>query len=575
MLNINSFKVGIVAFPTSKNLVRLLTGIVVLCFFAACGNKSESAGMGPLADIVFMGSVDGWSGSMDKGVYSLTNEADDPNAIRYFFTESGDENGGRRSVSVDVKTAEMGSDARAGLLYGYRESPKFYYLVVASSSGEIGIYKRDDSGFGLSSSTSIEMGDDDSVRLELNEKGRELTVVANGRTISTIENDNVGKGRLGIAAFGLGRFGFTNYVQTPAAETPSAKTTSKQPERRENIAQNQKREGLIMLEFKDPSMGGMVMFTAPYPEGWKIDSNPNDQLSMTGPGKIMAYENMSAQFTYSNDPFSRQIAQSSGAQMAPPMHIEQFLNQRFGPYMKEKGFDMTDSYQLPKIQDFWDLYSMGLPQGMNKRSFIVIGADWKGANGFKACTVLVMTTLEKYDYVRWWVLSGELFAPESEFENAKDAYLHAGAMTELNPRWQIATNNRLLESIRASKEHWDGQMRQIQIQHINRMNAIAERGKTSSSVAQINSDILDISHSGFLKRSNMVSSGQAKEVNMLSGQSVITNASTGEMFQVETQPGNYWVGSNAEYFSTENVQYDPNTDNSMNSQGWTLFEVKQ
>lgn len=90
----------------------------------------------------------------------------------------------------------------------------------------------------------------------------------------------------------------------------------------------------------------------------------------------------------------------------------------------------------------------------------------------------------------------------------------------------------------------DERMRQSQIQHIGRMNSILACSETSSNVAKTNSD--------------MVSADQAKEVNMLSGQFVISNPATGENYQVGPRPGNYWVNSNAEYFGTKNVLYDPN-----------------
>ena len=84
------------------------------------GEDSQAGGIGPLQDVVFLGTVDGWSGTTAAGTYWLENQAD-ASDIRYFYTPYSKGEGGKRSVRVDVNMDEAHPDARAGLLYGYRE----------------------------------------------------------------------------------------------------------------------------------------------------------------------------------------------------------------------------------------------------------------------------------------------------------------------------------------------------------------------------------------------------------------------------------------------------------------------
>ncbi|MCB0360864.1 MAG: hypothetical protein KDD44_14545, partial [Bdellovibrionales bacterium] len=258
-----------------------------------------------------------------------------------------------------------------------------------------------------------------------------------------------------------------------------------------------------------------------------------------------------------------------------PMPIEQYLQQVFKPHMEQRGFSFQSSYPLPEIQKFWDLFSAGMPQGLSQRSYHVLGADWISGNGSKACTVLVMNILQQGQYVSWNVSASELYAPTPAFAASKDAYLYAVAKTEMNPQWQIAQNQQLIQKIRADRQIADEQMRQSSIQHLNRMNAILARGEANSAIAKINSDILDISHAGFLKRSDMVSKGQSDTVNMIGEHSIIANNTTGERYRVEAGSGNYWVNGQGEYFRTENTLYDPRTDSGLNQQQWTQFEVER
>ncbi len=105
------------------------------------------------------------------------------------------------------------------------------------------------------------------------------------------------------------------------------------------------------------------------------------------------------------------------------------------------------------------------------------------------------------------------------------------------------------------------------------MNAILARGKSSSNIAKINSDILDINHAGYLKRDSMVSAGQAKTIDMLSGSSIITNPTTGEHYRVEAGANHYWVNNEGKFFNTENPLIDPRTDINISNQQWEKYEV--
>ncbi|MDQ8186957.1 hypothetical protein [Pelagicoccus sp. SDUM812002] len=555
-----------------KAAIVISMGIATAFFLTGCGGNSQPRGIGPLANVVFSGSVDGWTGSLEDGIYWLENSAGDPNDIRYFYTSPTAGKNGERSAKVEVKTAEMNAEARAGLLYAYRESPRFYYLIVASNSGAVDIYQRDGNDFRLTQSNSISLKKDGTVQLEAIEKGRELTVIANGKKLATIENDNIGTGTLGIAAFGLGKFGFTNYEQSPdeAAQTANKETAKSPAQIKSPTSSSQK--NLTMLDFKDPK-NGMVQHRSPYPKGWRYDTNPNDQLVMTGPNGVQVYQTDSGRYVYSNDPSAIQSARMQGAQVAPPMALPDFLQQQYSPYMQQRGFRLTNSYPMPEIKSFWELLGASMPQGLSRKQFEVIGAEWENSNAQRAFTILVLSILQDQTYVTWNVNAGELYASNSEYETAKAAYVYGASNIEMNPDWQIAKNNELLAQIRANTQYWDARTKESQIQHISRMNAILARGEASSSIAKINSDILDISHAGYLKRSDMVSAGQAKSVNMIGEHSVISNPTTGELYKVDAGAQNYWVNADGKYFPTDNTLYDPRTDISISDQQWERFEV--
>lgn len=559
-------------------------GLTVFCCFTSLGKSSVKAeGLGPLSDYVFSGDVDGWSGSTEKGVYWLENKEGDAGDIRYFYTPVFKNGSNKRSAKIEVITTGMHKDARAGLLYGYRESPRFYYLIVASTDGAIEIYKRDGSNFQLTQSSSSDSKNSGSAQIEVKEAGRELSVIFNGRTIATLENNNIGKGALGIAAFGLGRFGFADYQQGPSGAKPSTEKASdalpkeskeRQVEPRTNgpITEPKPRGKLVYLDYRDPKKR-MVQYRSPFPGGWSFDQNPNDKLSLTGPNGVEVYQTESAWFFYSNDPFARESAQKLGRPVAPVMPLATYLQKQFAPYMEQRGFKITKQYPMPRIVDFWEIYASTMPQGLSRKQFDSIGVEWENRDGSRALTILLLWTAQNESYVTWNVSASELYAPKGAFENAKNAYVYGSINTEVNPAWQIAMNKDLIAQIMKNRKQVGELTRQSQIQHIGRMNAILARGQASAQVAKINSDILDISHAGYLKRSDMVSTGQSKSINGIGEHSVIGNANTGERYRVETGHSNYWVNGNGEYFSTDDSLYDPRRDRSISDQRWEQFEV--
>ena len=329
---------------------------------------------------------------------------------------------------------------------------------------------------------------------------------------------------------------------------------------------------LTYLDIEDPKMG-MVMLSIPFPAGWQVDTNPNDQLIYTGPNDTLVYQTSSGKYFHSNDQFRRQSAQIGGVKLSPVIPLEQFLKQYFVPNMAQHGYQLINSYSMPKVIDFWDLYAAGMPQGLSRKQYNAIGAEWENSDGSKAFTILIQHQLQQPGQTLWEVTAGELYTSDSEYNTAKNDYVHAVLNTQVNAQWQIKKNNQLMAQIRQTNREGNQRLKQSQIAHMGRMNSILARGTTSSSVAKINSDILDINHSGYLKRSSMVSAGQANSVNMIGEQSVIRNNNTGEYYQVDSGAENYWVNNEGKYFSTDNSNYDPRTDNRINNQQWLRFDV--
>lgn len=251
--------------------ILLMTSIWLI----GCSGETEvrgSSGLGPLESIVFQGNEHGWIGQLENGTYRLHNP-NEAGGIRYFYTSFLENEAGDRSMRVDVRVEDGDGSGRAGLLYGYRQSPLSYFMILASAAGDVEVYRRDDSGVNLTMATSTDTKDG-FLRIELVEKGREVRVIADGETINTFQSQDTGGGAVGIAAMGLGRFEFTNYVQNHggnAAKGNVARQTEQQTARsspsKAEILRLKRFEIMDREGFGEPAVA--VSFLAP--ADWQLE----------------------------------------------------------------------------------------------------------------------------------------------------------------------------------------------------------------------------------------------------------------------------------------------------------------
>lgn len=322
---------------------------------------------------------------------------------------------------------------------------------------------------------------------------------------------------------------------------------------------------------------GLVMLHFPIPKDWTYNGAKNAEFMLTAPNNIKVAQAKPQTYAYSNNAFSLQTLyqnQSQDFDIAPVTSLNDILKNHIIPSAKSQGYTLNEDYEMPGVLKFLQRYESGVLKTGMKSEFKVLGTDWKDSNGNKSFIVFVQTIMYKHGFIYWTLESTELEAPEAYFDDAKANFIYALENRQINMAWQQVKNKELLESIRSNNAYWAEVTRQSQIQHNQRMAAIESRGNASRSVGNTYSDILDISHAGYLKRDAMNSAGQSKTVNMIGERSVISSMATGEQYNVQAGSKYYWVNNDGAYFGTDNSFFDPRTDNRINNQEWTQFEIK-
>ncbi len=322
------------------------------------------------------------------------------------------------------------------------------------------------------------------------------------------------------------------------------------------------------------SSNGMVKMSVPLPQGWKISTNENDPIQIKAPNGIKVGKTNKVEYFYSQDPFKQQSAQMMGKEIAPVVSIENIVQQQLVPMANSQGYTLIKSYALHKVQQFWQRFSMAMPQTGSNRYIYAMGTEWKNTTGEYSFILVFQIVTENQGAYIWNVQTTEMEAPSNYFMAAKKAYIYGLENTIVNPQWQQFKNKQLIGNIQRDNAFWAQASRASAAAHQSRMNAIQSRGNSSSTIAKINSDILDINHSGYLKRDNIKDHGHSKSVNAIAGKAIIGNHSTGEHYTVTSGSNHYWVNSEGTYFGTDNPLYDPRVDQNINQTEWTYFEIE-
>lgn len=186
--------------------------LALLLFLPVAGALAQSS-LGPLASYLVKGPHGPWIGSVENDSYLIRNGTDS-SAIRYYHVDTPGVPNGRRRVSVDVAVSEGDEYSHAGLLYGLDPGTQHYHFLAVEPGWTATLFWRGPKGLERLQSTSIagaEQSRSGFFTLEVVESGQKAEFLVNGRSIATLANASVGRGRVGIAVWGKGAFGFRNF----------------------------------------------------------------------------------------------------------------------------------------------------------------------------------------------------------------------------------------------------------------------------------------------------------------------------------------------------------------------------
>lgn len=555
--------------------------------------------MGPLTPFLSPGNQGAWTLSAD-GVAVLLENSAARGDITYYFAKPKPDEQGQRDVSVDVSLVRAGAQSFAGLLYGYQEGPKSYYIFAVQGGRSVGLFERTDAGFRQRFSTQIDTAPGKAIRLTIRERGNSIALLVNGREVSNIGNDSIGRGAVGIAAGDVGNYRFSGFsVQTNAQQSRQAPSMDR-PQRLANAPQGsparQATSGLKVIEEVDPALR-MVSIRMSIPADWEKPASPSRNKEgvpiafQSASGVVVLEGKVRATQIASGDPALDQFARSRNQVVENYVPLESLVKPLLLAESRKNGSKLIRSYKVPELLNFHrqELHDNAWYQNR----FDTFAIDWDLGNGkhaahFAVEVLSVPTQRSLRESLNGRAHTGRLIAfryieaPAALFAQARDAYIASIANIEINAVWLRLAQRKQQEIMagieakgRAAVEGW----KQAEQAEAARGQALASATSAAnaaqSQIGKTYSDILDISHSGYMARSNVQYAGHQSVIRGIHERTIIGSSNSGERYSVHAGSKHYWANpATGEYLGTDNSLFDPRKNNQLPGQWERMGEQR-
>ena len=237
-----------------------------------------------------------WTLQNDQGAVVLENK-NAPGQITYNYLNANAGEAGQRVITVDVEMLHGGGQSHAGILYGYQNEPRSYYLFTVSGNQSINFFQFDrQNGLQQKMGWSLSKSVTQKTNLTIREKGQEIEILIDGVVKSSYGNSSIGNGGIGIVAVDQGQYRFSNFDLTlaeqnlpetsappvatpitspppapPRASTPPAQATTSQHSSPSKNDSNQSSQIFTKYQIHDTGPGGMLAYQGLVPKGWEAE----------------------------------------------------------------------------------------------------------------------------------------------------------------------------------------------------------------------------------------------------------------------------------------------------------------
>ncbi|MFD2725455.1 hypothetical protein [Hyunsoonleella rubra] len=313
---------------------------------------------------------------------------------------------------------------------------------------------------------------------------------------------------------------------------------------------------------------GMPVGVMPIPNSWQVSNNKQKGILFESNDGVKVYGERFISHFFSNNQELNYISQQNGSRVAPPKDLNRVLQEDIIPYAQQQGLKLVNQFQLPALARFDKQFDSYLFKGMpENKQYQCVATEWVDQKGEKSIGIIRYFTnhYPTTGGMDWGYTLNAMGAPANAYEGAKKAFINSLVNFQINPQW-----------VQANNQYYAQLSGQSAAAHQQRMSNIKAQGQAILNNGRTYSSITDSNHESWKRRNAMNDAGHSSSINNgIWERTTISNPSTGQQYYAEGQNDYYWVNQNNEYYGTNDANYNPNIDNSMNNQDWTQYNIQQ
>ncbi len=313
-----------------------------------------------------------------------------------------------------------------------------------------------------------------------------------------------------------------------------------------------------MHPFQDAQ--GVVTVEMPFPSTWKVMSKAQQgEPSIVGPNGIKVVNFPGQNFMYTRDPRMQQTYRQGGQQLRALPGFEQLVQQDIAPWAAKQGLQFVRQYEIPEVSRIDQWYNEQLFKAVPAQMQIAaIGTEWVNADGDPYFVLMHLVAGDNATMQTWYYFCTGLQAKKPHFEAARKQLIFALANARYNPKPIMAYNEMEARKAGQSWAAHNQRMAQNQANFEASQRAFVNRS-TAAHDALMNN---------WRERNAASDKSQERFVDTITERSKVVDPASGTQFKVESGYNHYWMNADGKYLSTDEQDYDPNLDESVNNQKW-------
>jgi hypothetical protein len=285
---------------------------------------------------------------------------------------------------------------------------------------------------------------------------------------------------------------------------------------------------------------GQTMFYLPVPSSWKITPN-----GFKGPNGLHAAE---------------MVEMGYKSQMNEAIVSSQEVIHGISQKIKEIGFSITSTKNIPNIaQNRKRMDAQQYKAGPMTNNFTATGIEAISNEREKVIFIIVHNTSQSQFHRCWGFEVQMVRANDSYFETGKKALIYALSNMKYDQQYINQWNQQQKAQIHASNASFQTRMannqRNFQIQN--------------NAIVGAQNEVNAISMAGYKSRNRSQDNIQRQQIQGIYGNSEVQDPNSGTVYEVQGQAKQYWVDGQGNYISTDDVNWNPNTDPNYNGRQWS------